>query len=76
VLDLGLSGTKADLMAFGEGQGSFMRQRDDETQAYLTDFFLNVSRENIAGFNELYPLLTDGEREKLNELAHQARLGQ
>jgi hypothetical protein len=74
VLDLGLSGTKADLMAFGEGQGSFMRQRDDETQAYLTEFFVNVSRENVAGFNELYPLLTDGEKEKLNELAQQTQL--
>jgi len=69
VLDLGLGGTKADLMAFGEGTGSFMRQRDDETQAYLTEFFINVSRENIAGFNDLYAALTDGEKEKLNELA-------
>lgn len=71
VLDLGLGATKADLMAFGEGTGSFMRQRDDETQAYLTEFFINVSRENIAGFNDLYAALTDAEKEKLNELAQQ-----
>lgn len=49
-----------------------MRQRDDETQAYLTEFFINVSRENIAGFNDLYTALTDAEKEKLNELAQQA----
>jgi hypothetical protein len=70
VLDLGLGATKADLMAFGEGTGGFGRQRDDETQAYLTEFFVNISRENVAGFNELYPALTDGEKERLNELAH------
>lgn len=71
VLDLGLGTTKADLMAYGEGSGTFMRQRDDETQAYLTEFFINISTNNIAGFNELYTALTDAEREKLNELAQQ-----
>lgn len=60
-------------MAFAEGQGSFMRQRDDETQAYLTEFFMKVSNENIAGFSELYAALTDGEKEKLNELAQQTQ---
>jgi len=70
VLDLGLGTTKADLMAFGEGQGSFMRQRDDETQAYLSEFFIKATNENIAGFNELYVALSDEEKLKLNELAH------
>lgn len=70
-LDLGLGSTKAELMAWGEGQGSFMRQRDDETQAYLTEFFVKASRENIAGFNELYAALTEEEKRKLNELAAQ-----
>jgi len=57
-------------MAYAEGLGgSFMRQRDDETQAYLTDFFVRASTENIAGFNELYGLLTDEEKAKLEELA-------
>lgn len=73
VLDLGMGATKADLMAFGEGAGSFMRQRDDETQAYLTEFFVKASGENIAGFNELYTQLTDGEKQKLNELAQHTR---
>jgi hypothetical protein len=71
ILDLGLGSTKADLMSFGDGTGSFMRQRDDETQAYLTDFFVKAARENVADFNELYALLTDEEKVKLNELAHQ-----
>ncbi|KAI9741458.1 MAG: hypothetical protein M1818_004264 [Claussenomyces sp. TS43310] len=72
VLDLGLGTTKADLMAYGEGSGSFMRQRDDQTQAYLTEFFRKISSENIAGFNELYTALTSEEKEKLSELAQQA----
>lgn len=75
-LDLGLGSTKADLMAFADGAGSFMRQRDDETQAYLTEFFVRASRENIAGFSELYTQLTDSEREKLNELAQSTQVGQ
>ena len=70
-IDLSLGSAKADLMAWGEGQGSFMRQRDDETQAYLTEFFVKASRENVAGFNELYGALTEDEKRKLNELAAQ-----
>jgi hypothetical protein len=71
-LDLGLASTKADLMAFGEGQGSFMRQRDDDTQIYLSEFFVKAGRENVAGFNDLYALLTDEEKMKLQELAQGA----
>ncbi|KAG9247708.1 armadillo-type protein [Calycina marina] len=68
ILDLGLGTTKAELMAFGEGQGSFMRQRDDETQSYLMEFFVHATKENIGGFNELHALLTDDEKAKLNDL--------
>lgn len=71
VLDLGLGATKADLMAFGEGTGTFMRQRDDETQAYLSEFFVHATNENVAGFNELYTAFTDEEKLKLHELAKQ-----
>ncbi|TAQ91656.1 hypothetical protein B7494_g113 [Chlorociboria aeruginascens] len=71
ILDLGLGTTKAELMAYADGTGSFVRQKDDETQAYLTEFFIKASNENIAGFNELYGALTEGEKVKLNELAHQ-----
>lgn len=73
-LDLGLGATKADLMAYAnEGSASFMRQKDDETQQYLVDFFLKAGSENVAGFNELYAVLTDDERGKLNELAGQSQ---
>ena len=65
-LDLGLGTTKSDLMNLIEGSG---RQRDDETQAYLTDFFLRAARDNTAGFKDWYEQLTDQEKSKLNELA-------
>jgi len=44
--------------------------QDDETQAYLSEFFVKAAQENVAGFNELYGALTDQEKLKLNELAH------
>jgi importin-9 len=69
-IDLSLGSTKADLMQFIEGSGA--RQRDDETQAYLTDFFLKAARENVANFQEWYNMLTEEERDKLNELASSA----
>ncbi len=48
---------------------SGLRRFDDETQAYLTDFFLRAARENVASFQDWYTMLTEEEREKLNELA-------
>ncbi|KAL2879038.1 hypothetical protein SGCOL_005738 [Colletotrichum sp. CLE4] len=69
-LDLSLGGTKSDLMSYIEGSGA--RQRDDETQAYLTEFFLRTARENVANFQEWYAMLTEEERGKLNELASTA----
>jgi len=66
-LDLALGSTKADLMAWGESMSS--RQRDDETQAYLIDFFMRATRDNVAGFNELFEMLTEDEKAKLRELA-------
>ncbi|KAM5347947.1 hypothetical protein ACJ41O_007771 [Fusarium nematophilum] len=68
-LDLSLGTTKADLMSFIEGG---QRQRDDETQAYLTDFFIRCGRENIANFQDWYNMLTEEEKGKLNELANSA----
>jgi len=68
ILDLGLGSTKAELMAYGEG--SFMRQKDDETQAYLTDFFVKAGQENLAGFNDLYVALSDEEKVKLSQIGH------
>uniref|UniRef100_L2FDT3 Importin beta-5 n=1 Tax=Colletotrichum fructicola (strain Nara gc5) TaxID=1213859 RepID=L2FDT3_COLFN len=69
-LDLSLGGVKNDLMSYIEGSGA--RQRDDETQAYLTEFFMRAARENVANFQEWYGMLTEEERGKLNELANAA----
>lgn len=68
-IDLALASTKADLMGWAETASA--RQRDDETQTFLVDFFLKAAQENVAGFQDWFGLLTDDERRKLNELAQQ-----
>jgi hypothetical protein len=68
-LDLSLGGVRADLMSYMDT--SNIRQRDDETQAYLIDFFVAAARENVAGFQDWYELLTAEEKGKLQELAAQ-----
>ncbi|KAI9035621.1 putative importin beta-5 subunit [Aspergillus affinis] len=68
-LDLNLGVTKQELMAFGEGgsEGVFgVRKRDDETQAFLLDFFRNASAK--AEFQQLFAALTPAEQEKLQSL--------
>ncbi|GAQ06196.1 hypothetical protein ALT_3517 [Aspergillus lentulus] len=68
-LDLSLGVTKQELMAFGEGgsEGVFgVRKRDDETQAFLLDFFHNASTK--PGFEQLFAVLTPDEQEKLRSL--------
>ena len=70
-LDLGLGTTKQQLMAFGEGGTSSImstRQRDDETQAYLLEFFRDLSTRNIGGFQEIYSALTVDEQQKLTAI--------
>ncbi|OAA57071.1 importin beta-5 [Niveomyces insectorum RCEF 264] len=71
LLDLSLGATKNDLFAYldGNGSGGGSRMRDDETQAYLTEFFLRAAREDTAGFKGWYDQLTPQEQAKLNELA-------
>lgn len=69
VLDLNLGITKQELMSFGEGgsEGMFaVRKRDDETQAFLLDFFRHAS--NKADFQQVYAGLTASEQEKLQSL--------
>lgn len=68
-LDLSLPSTKADLMSLIDGAS--MRHRDDETQRYLTEFFVNAAREHTAGFQDWYNMLTADEKAKLDELATQ-----
>lgn len=66
-LDLSLGATKADLMSFVENSG--LRGRDDETQAYLTDFFIRAAQENTAEFQTWFNMLSEEEKGKLQELA-------
>lgn len=68
-LDLSLGASKSDLLFFSDAGGR--RQRDDETQAYLTEFFMRCARENVAGFQDWYGMLTEEEKAKLNRLAGQ-----
>ena len=69
ILDLGMGMTKQALMSFGEGgsEGVFgVRQRDDETQAFLVDFFQRASTQ--PGFEGLFGALTPDEQVKLQSL--------
>ena len=72
-IDLGLAITKQQLMGgFGDGTNSIFsvtRQRDDETQAYLIDFFRDISCRNVGRFQEIYAGLGPKEQEKLQIVA-------
>lgn len=65
-LDLSLGSTKLDLMGFLDANN--IRMRDDETQAYLSEFFVNAARDNVANFGDWYNGLTEEEKAKLNEI--------
>lgn len=69
-LDLSLAATKADLMSFMEAGAQ--RRPDDETQSYLTDFFVRCGRENLASFQDWYNMLSEDEKMKLNQIADSA----
>ncbi|KAK4224337.1 importin subunit beta-5 [Podospora fimiseda] len=62
-LDLTREGTKAELMKFLESS----RHKDDETGAYLREFFAQAAREGVARFQEWYNMLTEDEKGKLQE---------
>lgn len=57
----------AQIMSLVDGASN--RMRDDETQQYLSEFFVRAARENVADFQNLYAQLTEDEQKKLNELA-------
>ncbi|KAI0515320.1 armadillo-type protein [Xylaria bambusicola] len=67
-IDLNLGSTKADLMGYLDA--SNMRHRDDETQQYLSEFFVAAARDNLAGFGDWYNNLTNEEKSKLSEMAN------
>lgn len=54
-------------MAYGADDGFGGRQRDDETQAYLTNFFHEAAQK--PGFNEMFAALTPQEQEKLRSMS-------
>lgn len=69
VLDLGLGITKQELMGFAaeDADGSLAtRQRDDETQAFLIDFFRDAASK--PGFQEVFASLTPAEQERMQSL--------
>lgn len=72
ILDLSLGTNKSALMGYLSGDGQLPRERDDETQTYLTEFFVRAAREDIAGFGGWYNMLSDFEKQKLNECANAA----
>lgn len=66
-LDLGLGLTKQQLMAYEENDSpTSSRQRDDETAEYLTNWFRAESQK--PGFQEMYSLLSEQERAKLQAI--------
>lgn len=70
VLDLGLPGTREQLMGLGGGggeEGEFrIREKDDETQGFLVGWFRERGREE--GFRRVFEGLSEGERGKLGGL--------
>lgn len=68
LLDLGSGLTKEQLMAFAaeDGPGA-NRQRDDETQAFLVDFFKRAA--TTPGFQDEWNALTTDEKARLHESA-------
>ena len=67
-LDLGSGLTKSQLMSYGaEDSTEFTRGRDDETQAYLLNFFRQAAQK--PGFADVFSSLTSEEQEKLRSMS-------
>ncbi|KAF2833309.1 ARM repeat-containing protein [Ophiobolus disseminans] len=68
-LDLGSGFSKEQLMAFAneEPGGNGSRQRDDETQGFLVEFFKRAA--TTQGFAEEFGLLNEDEKQRLRESA-------
>lgn len=67
-LDLGAGMSKAQLMAYGaEDSAATHRGRDDETQAYLLNFFRKQGQ--TPQFGEVFNALTPAEQEKLRSMS-------
>ncbi|KAH0605511.1 uncharacterized protein H6S33_004733 [Morchella sextelata] len=57
-----------ELMALGGGSGRVSRQANDETYAYLTSFFRELSTTNLGDFQTIYAALKQEEQLPLNQL--------
>lgn len=68
-LDLGSGMTKSQLMALGaeDSESNFGKQRDDETQRILLEFFRQEAQK--PGFAEVFNALNQEEQEKLRSLS-------
>lgn len=67
-LDLGTGMTKSQLMAYGaEDSPAATRGRDDETQAYLLNFFREASQK--PEFASMFSSLTAEEQDKLRAMS-------
>jgi hypothetical protein len=70
-LDLTAPSTKKELMAYADAEPGAMgasRERDDETQAYLVQFFREAAA-SVPNFQQHYNALSAGEQEKLRSLS-------
>lgn len=65
--DLGTGFSKEQLMAYAADDGPQGRQRDDETQAFLVDFFKRAS--STLGFEDEFAALSLEEQGRLRESA-------
>lgn len=66
-VDLGTGYTREQLMAFAAEEPSSGRQRDDETQSFLVDFFKRAA--TTQGFPEEFSGLTEEEQQRLRDSA-------
>jgi hypothetical protein len=64
-LDLGSGFSKEQLMAFANEEPGSGRQRDDETQGFLVDFFKRATM--TQGFEDEFNLLNEEEKQRLRE---------
>ncbi|KAF1915063.1 armadillo-type protein [Ampelomyces quisqualis] len=66
-VDLGSGFSKEQLMAFAHEEPGSGRQRDDETQGFLVDFFKRAA--GAQGFADEFDSLTDDEKQRLRDAA-------
>ncbi|KAJ6263790.1 hypothetical protein Dda_2362 [Drechslerella dactyloides] len=72
VLDLGSPAVKQALLGLGEdterSSSALRRGGDDDTQAFIVNFFREASTNNIAGFHDIYSQLSAEEKQSLTRI--------